>query len=178
MDQRTDRLKSSDLIVYVCGNSDEFEKIPAEKVDLKQEENIGLIKIGQNLFHDEEYQLKMCYSEKCCYVLFAKSLDMSSRKSIYKNVDRDEEVKLLNGSHNLTNKLLLLSQLENFLSMCLYNSNNVIREKSMLTRMFFRCIIFRRFNRLMTKNAYLSGPRNSIDKYNHQYALDGHFYYQ
>ena len=103
---RKDILNKSDLIFYVCANEAEF-------YDLKRvEQNSDTIKIGQSLFHDEFYTIRMCRQEKCFYILF-KSYDKKPNKN-----GKDKETPLLE------DKLMLPSNIKKFLKLILSNVNN------------------------------------------------------
>ena len=99
-------MNKSDLIFYVCANEAEF--YDSNRI----QPNSDTILIGQSLFHDEFYTIRMCRQEKCFYILF-KSDDKKTNKNGKGN-----------GNPLLEDKLILPSNIKKFLKLILSNVNN------------------------------------------------------
>ena len=63
-------MKQADLVFYLCANEKEFNDISNEMIDIQEIRNINKIKIGQNIFDDERYNIQLEYREKSFYVIF------------------------------------------------------------------------------------------------------------
>lgn len=126
-------MKQADLVFYLCANEKEFNDISNEMIDIQEIRNINKIKIGQNIFDDERYNIQLEYREKSFYVIFD---------------EFDEEEFDMKGSF-----IRLFFQIDSFLDICLYEKN--IQKKTLLKRFFLKYIKWR-FQRLLDSNIFLT----------------------
>ena len=163
------------MIVYVCGNETEFDNISNAKIDIKNIENIDMIEIGQNIFHDENYKLKIEFHHRCVYVFFDKE---HNRKNLVNKLNsyikNDEEIRLIDQSNT---KYRLLRELNSFILRCMFDTEN---QKNMLVNNFKKKLVFRnidiKFKRSMSKNIFFK--TELITNFNYQPVIDDFFNYR
>ena len=98
-----------------------------------------MIRIGQNLFHDESYRIQIEYRTKSCYVMF-------DGDEVDENDIEEEEL------DNKKTFIRLFIQFGSFLDLCLYKNNNV--RTNFLKRLLLKYITWR-CKRSMNSNIFL-----------------------